>query len=140
MSQERRSGRGRPPAANPAPAGDTAPLGGNICLTPEQFEERLLNLAQTANNQAAAAIGNQSVAQAPTEPAPFAVDFTTSEGNKLNRASIAALPYKFDVESQSINTFNEILMNRCITSGQNNPSEDVFSIDINGEELRVQLG
>ena len=124
MSQERRSARGRPLAANPAPAGDTAPQGGNIVLTPEQFE-RLLNLAQTANNQTTAAIGNQPIAQAPIEPAPFAlspalvnmstpIDFTTLEGNKLNNASIAALSYKLDVESQSINTFNEILMDRCI--------------------------
>ena len=66
MSQERRSAKSRPPAANPVPAGNTSPQGGNIVLAPEQFE-RLLSIAQTANNQAAAAIGNQPVAQAPAD-------------------------------------------------------------------------
>ena len=65
------------------------------------------------------------------------IDFTTSEGNKLNKASVAALPYKFDVESQSINTFNEILMDRCITSGWNNPAADILNINVDGEELNL---
>ena len=110
MSQERRSSRSRPPAANPAVEG------GNIILTHDQFE-RLINIAQ--NNQTIVA-GNQPVANndESTVPIPFAlspalvnmakpINFTTSEGNKLNKAAVSALPYKFDVESQSINTFNE---------------------------------
>ena len=112
MSQERRSARGHPPAANLAPPGDAVLQDRNIVLTPKQFV-RLLNIAQAANKQAAATIGNPSLPQAPAEPALFAfspalvnmatpVDFTTSEGNKLNKASAAALPNKFDVELQCI--------------------------------------
>ena len=118
MSRERSTTRCRQPAANPAPVADVLPQRGNIVLTPEQFE-RLINIVQAANSQASAAAGNQPVTQAPIVQAPSAlspalvnmatpIDFTTSEGNKLNKASIAALSYKFDVESQSINTFNEI--------------------------------
>ena len=65
------------------------------------------------------------------------IDFTTSEGNKLNKAAVSALPCKFDVESKSIKTFNEILMDRCITSGWNNPTADILSVDINGKNYNL---
>ena len=140
MSQERRSSRSRPPAANPAVEG------GNIILTHDQFE-RLINIAQ--NNQTIVA-GNQPVANNDESavPIPFAlspalvnmakpINFTTSEGNKLNKAAVSALPYKFDVESQSINTFNEILMDRCITLEWNDPAADILSVDVNGKNYNL---
>ena len=99
-------------AANPAPIADVFPLSRNLVLTPEQFE-RLINIIQAANNQASSAAGNQPITQAPTVQAPFTlspalvnmatpIDFTTSEGNKRNKASIAALLNKFDAESLTI--------------------------------------
>ena len=141
MSQERRPARALPPAANPAPAGDAAPQGGNIILTREKFEQ-LFAAAQGAHNQSDAPGNDNQVRAAgnqPQDPTPFAlspalvnmtapIDFTMSEGNKLNKPEVSALPFKFDVKSQSINTFNEILMDRCITPGWNGPSVDILTI------------
>ena len=56
------------------------------------------------------------------------IDFATSEGNKLNKPTIEALPLKFDMESIIIFAFNEVLMDRCKASGWNSSTADVLMI------------
>ena len=43
----------------------------------------------------------------------------------------------FDVESGSINTFNEILMDRCITDGWNNADADILTIPVGNESRNL---
>ena len=38
------------------------------------------------------------------------IDFSTDEGAKLNKLAIENLPLKFDLESTTINVFNEVLL------------------------------
>ena len=87
----------------------------NIVLTQEQFQQ-LLEAAAGANVPAnqTANVGKYSA------PVVFVlsptlltlstpIEFLTSEGTKLHKVAITS-----DVESASINAFNEVLMDRCI--------------------------
>ena len=110
------------------------PAESSIVLTNEQFT-RLLAAAQ-ANNRAAATDTPFALTPAlvnMTEP----INFTTSEGAKLNKSAVSALPLMFDVESGSINTFNEILMDRCLTSGWNHPDADILTIPVGNENRNL---
>ena len=65
------------------------------------------------------------------------INFSTSEGAKLNKTAVAALPLMFDVESGSINTFNEILMDKCLTSGWNHADADILTIPVGNENRNL---
>ena len=110
------------------------PAGSTVVLTNEQFN-RLLGAAQ-ANIQPAATDAPFALTPAlvnMTEP----INFTTSEGAKLNKSAVSALPLMFDVESGSINTFNEILMDRCLTSGWNHADADILTIPVGNENRNL---
>ena len=137
----RSNSRGRPSSRrtsdNPqAPAAAAAP----VVLTHGQFME-LLEAARRADApqvNVADAGNNVPFALTPslvnmTQP----IDFSTSEGAKLNKTAVSALPFMFDVESGSINTFNEILMDRCITCGWNNGRADILTIPVDGENRNL---
>ena len=144
----RSSSRGRPPPRreieNPeAPSGNTAP----VVLTHEQFMELLEAARRAPEPPANVAVGGTGAGTA-DDDVPFAltpalvnmthpIDFSTSEGAKLNKTAVSALPFMFDVESGSINTFNEILMDRCITCGWNHEQADILTVPVDGESRNL---
>ena len=112
----------------------TIPTGSLINLTYEQFT-RILGAAE-ANIQPAAIDAPFALSPAlvnMTGP----INFSTSEGAKLNKTAVAALPLMFDVESGSINTFNEILMDRCLTSGWNHADADILTIPVGNQNKNL---
>ena len=48
----------------------------------------------------------------------------------MNKNAIESLPIKFDVESGSINTFNEVLLDRCKAQGWDHPDADILTIPV----------
>ena len=61
------------------------------------------------------------------------IDYRTTDGKKLFKTAIESLPIKFDMESSSINTFNELLHDKSIASGWTNSNADILMIpDSNG--------
>ena len=63
------------------------------------------------------------------------IDYSTANGAKLFKSSTAALTIKFDLEPKSINTFNEVLKDRCTNAAWDNAGNSIIDIPIGG---RVQ--
>ena len=115
-----------------------SPNTGNILLTEAQFQQ-LLQAVQRSSSTIPT-----STAQTSTM-APFAlslalinlskpIDFSTSEGAKLNKSAIENLSLKFDLKSASINAFNEVLLDRCGSTGWNKGDVDILTIPtLNGD-------
>ena len=62
------------------------------------------------------------------------IGFSTSEEAKLNKSAIENLLLKFDLESATINALNEVLLDRCGSTGWNKGDEDILPIPtLNGD-------
>ena len=101
----------------------------NVILSQAQFEELLV-----AATRAVQSVGSNSktVTKFALTSAlvhlDSPIDFSTSKGNKLNKAAIEALPLKFDMDPITIHAFNKVLMDRCIASGWNSSTADELII------------
>ena len=83
------------------------------------------------------------VNQAPARPALFAlspalvetarpIDYGSASGAKIYKSSTAPLPVKFDLEPESIFTFNDVLRDRCVSAAWNTPLADILTIPVEG--------
>ena len=90
-----------------------------VTLTQEQLRQLLE--AASGNRAPVAPIANNNPPAFSLSPALVnintPIDFSTTEGTKLNKEAIKSLPLNFDVESKSTNAFNEVLLDRCSTMG-----------------------
>ena len=95
---------------------NSAPNTGNIVQTDAQFQQ-LLQVVHRLGSTTTTILTQTSKAT------PFAlspalinlsklIDFSTSEGAKLNESAIQNLSLKFDLEFATINAFNEVLLDR----------------------------
>ena len=125
--ETRSAGRPSTAATEGNPPGN---ITNTVTLTQEQFRQLLE--AASGNRAPVAPIANNNAPAFSLSPALVnmnaPIDFSTSEGTKLNKEAIKSLPIKFDVESRSINTFNEVLLDRCSTTGWNDHMADILTI------------
>ena len=56
------------------------------------------------------------------------IDYSSASGAKIFKSSTSSLLIKFDLEPKSINTFNEVLKDRCTSAGWDNPGNSIISI------------
>ena len=119
-----------------------------VQLTMGQLQQ-LLNAINSNNALAQAAAVNQPQ-QAP--PSQFAmtpslvdtanpIDYSTSDGKKLYKNAVEPLPIKYDLEPESTNTFNELLKDKCESTGWNSPNANILTIPVNnGTEINLIEG
>ena len=65
------------------------------------------------------------------------IDYSTASGAKIFKSSTASLPIKFDLEPKSINTFNEVLKDRCTSAAWDNPGSSIITIQVGVRTLNV---
>lgn len=65
------------------------------------------------------------------------IDYSTSNGAKIFKSSTASLPIKFDLEPKSINTFNEVLKDRCTNAAWDNPGNSIINMQVGGRTLNI---
>ena len=65
------------------------------------------------------------------------IDYSTSNGAKIFKSSTASLPIKFDLEPKSINTFNEVLKDRCTNAAWDNPGNSIITMQVGARVLNV---
>ena len=65
------------------------------------------------------------------------IDYSSASGAKIFKSSTSSLPIKFDLEPKSINTFNEVLKDRCTSAAWDNPGNSIISIQIGFRTLNM---
>ena len=98
-----------------------APNTGNVVLTEIQFQQLLQAVKRSSSSISITTTQTSTAAPFGLSSAKInlskLIDFSTSEGAKLNKTAIENLPLKFDLESATINAFNEVLLDRCESTG-----------------------
>lgn len=88
------------------------------------------------------------VARAPPRQVQFAlspalietaqpIDYGSSSGAKIFKNSTSPLPVKFDMEPESIFTFNDVLKDRCVSAAWSTPLADILTIPVDGIHLNL---
>lgn len=63
------------------------------------------------------------------------LDYGSAAGAKIYKSSTAPLPVTFDMEPESIFTFNDVLRDRCVSAAWNTPQADIITIPVEGRNL-----
>ena len=86
------------------------------------------------------------VQRQPQEPVRFALspvlvdteqplDYGSAAGAKNYKSSTAPLPVTFDMEPESIFTFNDVLRDRCVSAAWSTAQADILTIPVEGRSL-----
>ena len=65
------------------------------------------------------------------------LDYGSAAGAKIYKNSTAPLPVTFDMEPESIFTFNDVLRDRCTSAAWSTPQADILSIPVDGRMLNL---
>ena len=65
------------------------------------------------------------------------LDYSSAAGTKIYRSSTAPLPVTFDLEPDSIFTFNDVLQDRCVSAAWNTPQADIITIPLGGRNVNL---
>lgn len=65
------------------------------------------------------------------------IDYGSSSGAKIYKNSTSPLPVKFDMEPESIFTFNDVLKDRCVSAAWSTPLADILTIPAGGINLNL---
>ena len=100
-----------------------------ITLTNQKFQMLIQSVQQsiTATTSASRSTPTFAITPSLVDTTTF-IDYATSDGKKLYRNAIEALPIKYDLEPGSTNTFNESLKDKCASTGWSDPNADVITV------------
>lgn len=65
------------------------------------------------------------------------IDYGSSAGAKIFKSSTAPLPVTFDLEPESIFTFNDVLRDRCASAAWSTPLADILTIRVEGQNFNL---
>ena len=65
------------------------------------------------------------------------LDYSSAAGAKIYKSSTAPLPVTFDLEPESIYTFNDVLRDRCVSAAWSTAQADILSIPVENRAVNL---
>lgn len=65
------------------------------------------------------------------------IDYSTASGAKIFKSSTASLSIKFDLEPKTINTFNEVLKDRCTSAAWDVADNSIITVQVGARLLNI---